>query len=57
MCSLTKPMDVRHEISTPTTIMVVVPTGCGKTELVFKILLSDRVFLTVPTRIKYHYGA
>ena len=50
-------MEARHEISTPTTVMVVRSTGCGKTELVFKILLSDRVFLPVPTRIRYHYGA
>ena len=28
------------------------PTGCGKTELAFA-----RVFLPVPTRIKYSYGA
>ena len=33
------------------------PTGCGKTVLVFKILLLERVFLPVPTRIRYHYGA
>ena len=26
-------------------------------QLVFKILLTDRVFLPVPTRIKYNYGA
>ena len=50
-------MEVGHEISNPTTVMVVGPTGCGKTQLVFKILLTDRVFLPVPTRIKYHYGA
>ena len=37
--------------------MVVGPTGCGKTEHVFKILLSYWVFLPVPTRIKYYYGA
>ena len=33
------------------------PTGCGKTVLVFKILLSDSVSFPVPTRIRYHYGA
>ena len=32
------------------------PTGCGKTVLVFKILLSDSVSFPVPTRIRYHYG-
>ena len=37
--------------------MVVGPTGCDKTVLVFKILISDRVFLPAPTRIRYHYGA
>ena len=57
MCSGAKPMDVSHEISTPSMVMVVGPTGCGKTELVFKILLSNRVFLPAPTRFKYHYGA
>ena len=57
MCSRTKPMEVRHGISTPTTVMVVGPTGCGKTKLVLKMLLSDRVFLLVPTRIRHHYGA
>ena len=57
MCSQMKPMEVRHGISTPTTVMVVGPTGCGKTELVFKMLLSDIVFLPAPTRIMYHYGA
>ena len=50
-------MEVRHEISIPTTVMVVRPTGCDKKELVFKILLLDRVFLPVPTRIRYQYGA
>ena len=52
-------MVVRHEMPTPTTVMIVGPTGCGKTDLVFKILLLDRVFLPVPTRIKYmyYYGA
>ena len=57
MCSQTKPMEVRHGISTPTTVMVVGPTGCGKTQLVFRMLLSDHVFLPAPTRIMYHYGA
>ena len=57
MCSQTKPMEVRHEISTPTTVMVVGPTGCGQTELMFKLLLSDSVFLLTPTRIRYHYSA
>ena len=52
-----KPMEVRHEISTPTTVTVVGPTRCGKTEVGFKMLLSDSVFLPAPTRIRYHYGA
>ena len=50
-------MEVRHGISTPTTVMVVGPTGCSKTELVFRMLLSDSVFRLAPTRIMYHYGA
>ena len=50
-------MEVRHEISTPTTVMVVGQTCSGKTELVFKILLSDKVFLPAPARIMVHYGA
>ena len=33
------------------------PTGCAKTELVFRMLLSDDMFLPTPTRIMYHYGA
>ena len=37
--------------------MVVGPTGCGKTELVFRILPPDGVFLPAPARIKYNYGA
>ena len=49
-------MEVRHGISTPTTIMVVGPTGCGKTELVFRILFLDDVFLPTPTKLIYHYG-
>ena len=57
MCSQTKPMKVRHGISTPTTVMVVGATGCGKTEPVFRMLFSDDVFLPTPTRIMYHYGA
>ena len=57
MCSRTKPMEARHEISTPTAVMVVGPTDCSKTKLVLIMLLSDRVFLLVPTRIRYHYGA
>ena len=57
MYSRTKPMEVRHETPTPSTVMIVGPTGCGKTDLVFKILLLDQVFLPVPTRIKYYYGA
>ena len=36
--------------------MVVGPTGCGKTVLVFKMLL-DSVFLPAPTRVMYLYGA
>ena len=57
MCSQTRPKEVRHGISTPTTVMVVSPTGCGKTELVFRMLLTEDVFLPTPTRIMYYYGA
>ena len=57
MCSQTKPMEIRHWNIKPTTVMVLGPTGCGKTELVFRMLISDDVFLPTPTRIKYHYGA
>ena len=42
---------------TPTKVMVFGPTNCGKTELVFKMFLSDKVFLLAPTMIRYHYGA
>ena len=38
-------------------VMVVDPTSSGKTELGLKILLSDKVFLQPPARIKYHYRA
>ena len=50
-------MEVRHGISTPSTVMVVGPAGCGKTELVFRMLSSGEVFLPAPTRVMYHYGA
>ena len=58
MCSRTQPMEVRHEISTPTTVMVVGPKGCGNTELdpVQNIAFGQSV-LPAPTRIKYYYGA
>ena len=38
-------------------LMHLSPTGFSKTELVFRMLISDDVFLPTPTRIKYHYGA
>ena len=43
---------------TPTTIMVVGPTGSGKTEVVMKMLTRDGDFFDTPvSRVRYHYGA